>query len=86
MSDLEVTIENGIATFMMNRPDARNALSMDMRKQLAEALHDAELDDKIRCIVLKGAGDHFMAGGDVKGMGESIKKPPEEIKKEFILY
>ena len=85
MSDLEVTIENGIATFMMNRPDARNALSMDMRKQLAEALHDAELDDKIRCIVLKGAGDHFMAGGDVKGMGESIKKPPEEIKKEFIL-
>ena len=72
MSDLEVTIENGIATFMMNRPDARNALSMDMRKQLAEALHDAELDDKIRCIVLKGAGDHFMAGGDVKGMGESI--------------
>ena len=42
MSDLEVTTENGIATFIMNRPDARNALSMDMRKQLAEALHDAE--------------------------------------------
>ena len=63
MSDLEVTTENGIATFIMNRPDARNALSMDMRRQLAEALHDAELDDKIRCIVLKGAGDHFMAGG-----------------------
>ena len=85
MSDLEVTTENGIATFIMNRPDARNALSMDMRRQLAEALHDAELDDKIRCIVLKGAGDHFMAGGDIKGMGDSIKKSPKEIKKEFIL-
>ena len=71
MSDLEVLIENGVATLVMNRPEARNALSMDMRKQLAEKLHEIELDSQIRCVVLKGAGDHFMAGGDVKGMGES---------------
>ena len=44
MSDLEVTIKNGIATLTMNRPDARNALSMEMRKQLTEALHEVELD------------------------------------------
>ena len=40
MSDLEVLIENGVATLVMNRPEARNALSMDMRKQLAEKLHE----------------------------------------------
>ena len=85
MSDLEVLIENGVATLVMNRPEARNALSMDMRKQLAEKLHEIELDSQIRCVVLKGAGDHFMAGGDVKGMGESIKKSPQEIRKEFML-
>ena len=85
MSDLEVLIENGVATLVMNRPEARNALSMDMRKQLAEKLHEIELDPQIRCVVLKGAGDHFMAGGDVKGMGESIKKSPQEIRKEFML-
>ena len=85
MSHLEVNIKDGIATLIMNRPDARNALSMDMRKQLSEALHDVELDQSIRCVVLKGAGEHFMAGGDVKGMGESIKKSSNEIKKEFIL-
>jgi len=85
MSDLEVTIKNGIATLTMNRPDARNALSMEMRKQLTEALHEVELDKNVRCVVLNGAGEHFMAGGDVKGMGESIKKPSEEIKKEFML-
>ena len=34
---------------------------------------------------LKGAGDHFMAGGDVKGMGKSIERSSEEIRKEFIL-
>jgi|TARA_B110000116_G_C16658706_1_gene500711 2-(1,2-epoxy-1,2-dihydrophenyl)acetyl-CoA isomerase len=69
----------------MNRPDARNALSMEMRTQLTDALHDIEQDSSIRCVVLKGAGDHFMAGGDIKGMGETIKKSPKEIRKEFML-
>ena len=85
MSHLEVSKNKGIATLTMNRPEARNALSMEMRSQLCDALHDVELDSSVRCVVLKGAGDHFMAGGDVKGMGESIKKSPDEIRKEFIL-
>ncbi len=52
---------------------------------LCDVLHDIERDSSIRCVVLKGAGDHFMAGGDVKGMGESIKQSPEEIRKQFML-
>ena len=85
MADLEVRYQDGIATLVMNRPEARNALSMDMRAALADVLHDIERDESVRCVVLTGAGEHFMAGGDVKGMGESIKKSPEEIRKEFIL-
>lgn len=85
MSHLEVSHENGIATLTMNRPEARNALSLEMRSELNSALHDVERDDSVRCVVLKGAGDHFMAGGDVKGMSESIKKSSEEIRKEFML-
>ena len=85
MSDLEVCTENGVAILTMNRPDARNALSMDMRKLLCEALHEVELDTAVRCVVLRGEGEHFMAGGDIKGMGESIKKSPKEIRKEFML-
>ena len=81
MSHLEVSSANGIATLTMNRPEARNALSMEMRSELNDALHDIERDDLIRCVILKGAGDHFMAGGDVKGMGDSIKKSSEEIRK-----
>ncbi|PCJ24479.1 MAG: enoyl-CoA hydratase [SAR86 cluster bacterium] len=84
MSHLEVSKNNGVATLTMNRPEARNALSMEMRSLLCEALHDVELDSSVRCVVLNGAGDHFMAGGDVKGMGESIKKPSDEIRKEFL--
>ena len=85
MPHLEVSQSNGITTLTMNRPEARNALSMEMRTQLTEALHDIEHDSSIRCVVLKGASDHFMAGGDIKGMGESIKKSPEQIRKEFML-
>lgn len=85
MSHLEVSNSNGIATLTMNRPEARNALSMEMRQQLNEALHDIETDDSVRCVVLTGAGDHFMAGGDVKSMSESINKPANQIRKEFIL-
>ena len=68
MADLDVKVAGGVATMTMNRPEARNALSMDMRAQMDEAFHRLEFDDAIRCIVLEGAGDHFMAGGDVKNM------------------
>lgn len=85
MADLEVTRNGGIATLTMNRPEARNALSNEMRAQLADVLHEIEMDDSVRCVVLTGAGEHFMAGGDVKGMAESVKKSPEDIRKEFIL-
>ncbi|MCP5372655.1 MAG: enoyl-CoA hydratase/isomerase family protein [Hyphomicrobiales bacterium] len=52
----------------MNRPDTRNALSLEMRTLMDKALHRIERDDSVRCVVLTGAGEHFMSGGDVKGM------------------
>lgn len=85
MADLEVIRDGSIVTLVANRPEARNALSMEMRTLLRDALHDVELDDSVRCVVLKGAGKHFLAGGDVKGMAEAIKQSPEEIRKNFVL-
>ena len=85
MADLEITREDSIAVLTMNRPEARNAFSDEMRSMLTDTLHDIELDDSVRCVVLTGAGDHFMAGGDVKGMAEAVGMAPEEIKKQFVL-
>lgn len=85
MSHLLVSRTGAVVTLTMNRPEARNALSMEMRALLSDTLHDIETDDSVRCVVLTGAGDHFMAGGDVKGMGDSITKSAREIRKEFIL-
>jgi 2-(1,2-epoxy-1,2-dihydrophenyl)acetyl-CoA isomerase len=85
MADLEMKVENGIATLTMNRPESRNALSDEMRSSLADKLHDIEVDDSIRCVVLKGEGDHFMAGGDVKSFGQAMGMSPEEIRKMFVM-
>ena len=84
MADLEVNINDGIATLIMNRPEVRNALSMEMRGLLDEALHQLEFDENIRCIVLNGAGEHFMAGGDVRQMHEYLgAHEGQEIDLEF---
>jgi 2-(1,2-epoxy-1,2-dihydrophenyl)acetyl-CoA isomerase len=85
MSDLVVSIADHVAALTMNRPEARNALSDPMRRELRDALHAIELDDDVRCVVLRGAGDHFMAGGDVKTFAGIIDRPAAELKQQFVL-
>ncbi len=57
-----------IATITLNRPEARNALDLVMRRELLAALDEVEADPQARVLVLTGAGGHFCAGGDVKTM------------------
>jgi 2-(1,2-epoxy-1,2-dihydrophenyl)acetyl-CoA isomerase len=70
-TDLLASIESGILTLTLNRPEARNAMSRAMNQALQDQLAAAELDPAVRCIVLTGAGRGFCAGGDVKGMAAS---------------
>ena len=85
MADLEMKIDGGVATMTMNRPEARNALSMEMRSLMDEMFHQVEFDDAIRCVVLEGTGDHFMAGGDVKNMHEYLRSHDEsDIQSHFL--
>ena len=52
----------------MNRPEAKNALSPTMVRELTQAFEQARDDAGIRVVVLMGAGGTFCAGGDLKGM------------------
>jgi 2-(1,2-epoxy-1,2-dihydrophenyl)acetyl-CoA isomerase len=65
---LIVETSGGIATLTLNRPQARNALDLVMRRELVAALDEIEADSSARVVVLTGAGGHFCAGGDVKSM------------------
>jgi 2-(1,2-epoxy-1,2-dihydrophenyl)acetyl-CoA isomerase len=68
---LLATLEDGVGTLTLNRPDARNAMSGEMNQALQAMLAQFETDTEVRCVVLTGAGKGFCAGGDVKGMAES---------------
>jgi 2-(1,2-epoxy-1,2-dihydrophenyl)acetyl-CoA isomerase len=68
---LLATLEEGVLTLTLNRPEARNAMSREMNQALEAQLAAAELDTRVRCVVLTGAGKGFCAGGDVKGMAAS---------------
>lgn len=59
---------NGIATIVMNRPEARNALDLIMRREMLGVLDEVEADPSSRVVILTGAGGHFCSGGDVKTM------------------
>ena len=68
--DLLETIDNGITTLTMNRPEARNALTGEMMVALSEALPRLAADPAVRLVVLTGAGSAFCSGGDVKGFAK----------------
>lgn len=83
MSDLLTSIENGVARMVMNRPEARNALSDEMLSAMRDFLLSVERDPNVRCVVLGGAGDHFMAGGDVKKFAGMAKTMTAEERRRL---
>jgi len=59
-----------VTTVTLNRPAARNALDLVMRRELTAVLDEIEADAEVRVLILTGAGGHFCSGGDVKTMRE----------------
>ena len=66
--DLLVEKKNESLWITLNRPEASNAYSTGMVQSLVEVLRFADIDNKIRVIVLTGSGKNFCAGGDIKAM------------------
>ncbi len=63
---LLVSTANGVATLTLNRPEVRNALNLDMLEALESAVTRLYHAANVRLIIMQGAGDAFMAGGDIK--------------------
>ncbi len=71
MSDLQTLVlqrDAGVLHVTLNRPEARNAMSLVMVRELQQVLSNAASDGQTRVMVLRGAGGHFCAGGDLKDM------------------
>lgn len=58
-------LEDGVLALTLNRPDRMNALNPGLMRALHEALLDAADDARVACVLLKGNGRSFCAGGDI---------------------
>ncbi|MEX0602850.1 MAG: enoyl-CoA hydratase-related protein, partial [Bacteroidota bacterium] len=70
----------------LNRPEVFNALNEQMKKELADALRQAESHPEVRCLVLRGAGDKaFSSGQDLKenAGGEKRRSLKESLEKTY---
>jgi enoyl-CoA hydratase len=67
-----------VAIVVMNRPEARNALSPAMLVGMADAWEAIDADDDIRCAILTGAGGTFCSGMDLKAFSAPGENPYQE--------
>lgn len=70
-----LTREGVVTRLVLNRPERRNALTQAMMLELEDAFKRVSHDSECRVLVLRGAGGHFSAGGDLAAMAEMPPKP-----------
>ncbi len=73
----------GVVTFTMNRPAALNSLNRAMSEAFTPSIQKVVSDPSVRVMIMQGAGDHFMAGGDIKGFAESLAVSAAERTKHY---
>ena len=65
------TLEDGVLTLTLNRPEKRNALNRDLMDEFVSALRDAKENDDVRVIVIRGEGKAFCSGADLSNLDAS---------------
>lgn len=74
------SLDSGVLTLTMNRPDRLNALTWRLMRMLREELELAAADPGVRAVILTGAGKGFCPGGDIYGGGDL--DPDDPISRE----
>ncbi len=73
--------DNGVARIVLNRPDAANALDLQMTLDLMDAAIELDHTPEARCIVMEGAGGRFFcAGGDLSAFEKAGVRSPQLVK------
>ena len=85
-SYVDVIISKDVATVRLNRPEAMNALNVDLVNELGQKIDDLNDMDDIKAIVLEGSGKAFVAGADVKFFVDKIKEDSFQEIYDFTAY
>lgn len=78
MNELLQTDAGPVRTLTLNRPDKRNALNDELIAELKAALREADSDDNLRAIVIRGAGKDFCSGADLSALQKIANASYEE--------
>jgi 2-(1,2-epoxy-1,2-dihydrophenyl)acetyl-CoA isomerase len=76
---VELTLDGGVATVVLNRPDAMNAVDLALKVRLIEILQQVADDARVRCVVLTGRGRAFCVGQDLKEHIASLMRGDEAL-------
>ena len=72
LETLLYSVEDGIATITLNRPDKMNAFTAKMRDELVSLFDETDADDAVRAVIITGAGRAFCAGADLSSGGKTF--------------
>ena len=84
--ELLCRVEQRVAVLTLNRPEAKNALTLPMKRALAELVPALGADDAVGALLLTGAGRAFCAGGDTKRMAREGAPPAPEDRKQQLRW
>ncbi|MBW2267033.1 MAG: enoyl-CoA hydratase [Deltaproteobacteria bacterium] len=84
--ELLCRVDERVGIVTLNRPEARNALTGDMKAALVEWMPRLGADPDVGCVLLAGAGGAFCSGGDTKGMAREGKPPSPEERKRILRW
>lgn len=76
MSELNLSVKDGIARLQLNRPAVLNALSPDLLQELIDRCDQLARDDVTKVVVLEGSGKHFCAGADLPQFTKRMQTDP----------
>lgn len=62
---VRIQVQDGVARITLDRPRVRNAIDIDTMEYLADQLEALATDDRVRCLILTGAGNYFCTGADL---------------------
>ena len=75
---LLTSVQDGVLSLTLNRPDKRNALNAELLDLLHQSVEQADLNAEVRVLVLRGAGKDFCAGADLEELLASVDRSPQE--------
>ncbi|MEY4564047.1 MAG: hypothetical protein RLZZ618_3324 [Pseudomonadota bacterium] len=82
------SVDNGVATITLNRPEKLNAYNGKMRDELIALFDETDADDKVRVVIVTGAGRAFCAGADLSSGGNTFdrKAAPADPSREHLRF